>query len=216
MCYDKESREKLRYDRIAALLKTGDVILFSGEGALSWIVKLATLSEWSHIGMVIKCKEITEGIKDPDLKDPNDLYLWHSTFPVEEKVIDVLTGEPKEGVQLSPLKQYLEAYKGLVVVRRISITNIKCSDIGYWILSESKKQYERNFEELISASCRFGYKGNIDYYFCSELYIETLVQWGVIERKRPSNQYTPDDFSEKRMRKLGKNVVLGKEIIIVR
>lgn len=42
------------YSLIRTQLKTGDLVLFSGKGAFSDIIKYGTLSKWSHIGMVLK------------------------------------------------------------------------------------------------------------------------------------------------------------------
>lgn len=45
--------EKIEYNLIRNNLETGDLVFFSGSGFTSEIIKKATISEWSHVGMVI-------------------------------------------------------------------------------------------------------------------------------------------------------------------
>ena len=42
----------LTYEEIRGELKTCDILLFSGKGAISHGIKLFTFSKWSHVGMV--------------------------------------------------------------------------------------------------------------------------------------------------------------------
>jgi hypothetical protein len=57
---DKHAKEEIMADskvydeRMRAELKTGDVVLFSGKGGISAGIKWATLSRWSHVGMIKK------------------------------------------------------------------------------------------------------------------------------------------------------------------
>jgi len=44
----------LTYEEIRGELKTCDILLFSGKGAISHGIKLFTFSKWSHVGMVLR------------------------------------------------------------------------------------------------------------------------------------------------------------------
>lgn len=43
----------MKYSDIRHNLCTGDIVLFSGAGMVSNVIKWATRSKWSHVGMVI-------------------------------------------------------------------------------------------------------------------------------------------------------------------
>ena len=46
------------YDpELRAVLRTGDLILFSGKGGASAGIKWATFSRWSHVGLVVVLPE---------------------------------------------------------------------------------------------------------------------------------------------------------------
>ena len=45
------------YTRLRPLLDTGDILLFSGRGAISAGIKQATKCRWSHVGMVLRSRD---------------------------------------------------------------------------------------------------------------------------------------------------------------
>lgn len=47
----KHSNTK-KYSQIKDTLNTGDIVLFSGVGAIGWSIKMYTFSKYSHVGMV--------------------------------------------------------------------------------------------------------------------------------------------------------------------
>jgi hypothetical protein len=56
------------YDSIRNTLKTGDVVIFSGKSAVSNFIKLFSGGKWSHVGMVLRLKELDDAV-----------LLWEST-----------------------------------------------------------------------------------------------------------------------------------------
>ena len=61
------------YDKLKSKLNTGDIMLFSSSGTFPDMVKRATQSQWSHVGMVVRTTELQQyGI---DKK--NDLFLCY-------------------------------------------------------------------------------------------------------------------------------------------
>lgn len=105
------------YDQIYKELRTGDVILFSGTGrspclsllgVSSWI-RECTLSRWSHIGMVVRTDLGPYSYDIP--------MLWESNLG-RGHVADLLTGKPKSGARLVPLRQRLESYVGVQLAWR--------------------------------------------------------------------------------------------------
>ena len=105
-CYNKI------YDKIYDTLKTGDLIIFSGNNnIISCAVKIALWSKWTHIGIVVR---------DPDFLIAHDkkkgLYLLNSDWPYEK---DIETVTKRNGVQLVDLRKKIESYDGHIVLRRL-------------------------------------------------------------------------------------------------
>ena len=107
-------------------LKTGDILLFDYEGGgsmgiFSWLIKKATKSNITHVGMVLK---------DPVFINPTlkGYYVWESGW---EGTPDPQDGKIKLGVQIAPLSQLLDSYKntGHVVVRRVTCSPNLFSDV---------------------------------------------------------------------------------------
>lgn len=88
----------------SALPEAGDVVLFSGKGWSSDVVRLFTRSCWSHVGLVVR-----------DLAHTEPLLLEANTL---SEVSDVRTGRQMPGVSLVALTDKLHAYEGRVVIRR--------------------------------------------------------------------------------------------------
>lgn len=100
-------------------LKTGDILLFSGhtKGAMQYfsdMIKYGTHSNYSHIAMVLK---------DPTYFNLSlkGIYLWESGW---EGKPDPQDNKIKLGVQLTPLNEIMENFKGSkIIVRSISSNN---------------------------------------------------------------------------------------------
>ena len=198
--------ERKPYEDIKEYLKTGDLLLFSGNGMNSFEVKLATVSPFSHVGMIVKCKHF---------KEENDLYIWHSPSQKLEFIHDKLTKTYKEGPQLNNLNEILEATDGSIYLRKLeqgldkyilNFTSNKnknidpCdSDLIKWMRHEAPKKYETDFKELLFAAydgpCGRN-KKNIKSYFCSELVAESYQIMNILDRSLPSNEFVPADFCD--------------------
>ena len=99
-------------------LNTGDILLFDYEGGgsmgiFSWLIKKATKSNITHVGMVLK---------DPVFINPSlkGYYVWESGW---EGTPDPQDGKVKFGVQITPFEEILQNYKkknGKIYVRRVT------------------------------------------------------------------------------------------------
>ena len=87
-----------------ATVRSGDLLLFSGRGLSSWLVRMFTRSRWSHIGMVVELPG-----------HPQPLLLESTLF---NESADVVLGRPVAGVVLVSLAEKLDNYKGDVALRR--------------------------------------------------------------------------------------------------
>ena len=191
------------YDDVREDLKTGDIVLFSGKGGISSIIKLFTSSKWSHMGMVLRLKF-----------DWDVVFLWESTK---------CSSVPDKGVQLVPLSERLRAYDGEVSIRHLrnhEITQQNHEDLMKLRKDLRNRPYEEDRIELLKAAWDGPLGKNeedISSLFCSELVAEAYQELGLLHRPPkglPSNEFTPKDFSEKKRLKLQKGATLSKEILI--
>ena len=99
-------------------LNTGDILLFDYEGGgsmgiFSWLIKKATKSNITHVGMVLK---------DPVFSNPSlkGYYVWESGW---EGTPDPQDGKVKFGVQITPFEEIFQNYKkknGKIYVRQVT------------------------------------------------------------------------------------------------
>ena len=199
------AKPKVYNEQMRAKLKTGDVILFSGKGGISAGIKWATLSRWSHVGMIVVLPEY------------DFVTVWEST--TLSSLVDLDTKVPRKGVQLVPLSSRIEGYGGEVAVRQLEGVTFDIEDVKK--LMELRRElasrdYEQDKIELIKAA----YDGplgrnaeDLSSLFCSELVAEAYQRLGLINEDKPSNEYTPADFSEKKQLTLLEGT-LGKEVLL--
>jgi len=199
------------YKSMREELNTGDIVLFSGKGGISAGIKWGTLSHWSHVGMILKLPEY------------NFITIWEST--TLSGTIDLDTKTQMKGVQLVPLSARVNGYDGDIAVRKLSGVNE--TDLNIDALMALRKEvagrpYEEKELELIKAAYDGPFGRNaedISSLFCSELVAEAYQRMGLLtettasNNAKPSNEYTPADFSEKKQLSLLYGV-LGKEIYI--
>jgi hypothetical protein len=196
------------YSEVRSELKTGDVILFSGKGAISNVIKLFSGGKWSHVGMVLRIHEFSDAV-----------LLWESTGLND--IPDIETALPTKGVQLVPLSQRLSTYPGEVTFRKLNKATTK--DMFHKLSDKrkelSRKPYEKSEMELLMAAWdKFGGASSgedLSSLFCSELVAEGYQSMGLLDeypKGLPSNEYTPADFSERRKLKLNHGYQLGREM----
>ncbi len=177
-----------RYEAMRASLHTGDIVLFSGKGRVSNVIKWASKTPWSHVGMVYKMH--------------SDTRVMVAESTTLSDISDVITGKRSEGVQIVPLSQRLVKYDGAVAIRQISGTRSMGSleAIDGWIRMVHQRPYEKSTWQLIKAQ----YDGfllppneeDFSSLFCSELVAEALQVMGALDGATPANEYVPADFSE--------------------
>lgn len=192
------------YENVRPRLETGDVVLFSGKGGISAGIKWFTQCQWSHVGMVLR------------LPEWDAVMLWESTTLSDIK--DVESGKERKGVQIVPLSERLRKYKGEVSIRLLDIerTPEMLTSLSLLRAEIKGRPYEKNKIELIKAAYDgpFGEnKEDLSSLFCSEMVAEAYQRMGLLTEKKPSNEYTPKDFSSDNKLKLVKGS-LGKEILI--
>ena len=193
------------YQNIRNDLKTGDLVLFAGRGLVSATIKYSTFSKWSHVGMIINMPEY------------DFVTVWEST--TLSKAMDLETHAPRSGVQLVPLSARVRTYNGEIAVRQLEGLEPNHIDVnGLMELRKevSRRPYEQSKLELIKSAYDgpFGHnEEDLSSLFCSELVAEAYQRMGLLSEQKPSNEYTPADFSQEKDLTLTQGS-LGEEVLI--
>lgn len=196
------------YREIRSDLKTGDLILFSGDSFFSGVIQLATKSRWSHVGIIYR----------DESQDIVFLFQSHSL-----KFKDVSSGRMKRGVQLNTFSSILSSYhkydRAKVAVRHLNqpVTKEREQKFLNFRKSVEDRDYESNELEILKAGWDgyFGKNKEEDWsgFFCSELVAEAYQAMDILKSNEsgswPSNEYTPADFSQKYSKYLDLNAGYG-------
>lgn len=218
------THEQIKYSKLADNLETGDIVLFSGHGAESYIIRGFGLSAWSHIGLVIKSE-----VKTLNENQAEELFLWHSPsnpLPVKDQLSDTF----KSGPQLNSLVEVVNRYIGDVAIRKLRVTrtfenlcNLSNQDsCGQRLMSHLKlhnrKEYEKSIVKLFMAAeddLIFGFSDeDLTSIFCSELVAVTYKYLGLIPNDMNASEYQPEDFSSHTYVKLNHGAKLDREVIV--
>lgn len=170
------------YRQVSPDMDTGDLVLFAGNGGVSFGIRLATRSRWSHIGMAVR------------LTGDSQLLLWEAA-PAEESGNGM-----HEGVRLVPLLERIRAYEGQVAVRHLQVHRPPERRSALHAFREKVKgrPYERSRLELLRSAYEGPFGANseeLSSIFCSELVAAAYQRMGLLPDDPPSNEYTPADFS---------------------
>ena len=196
----------ISYSIIRNELKTGDLVLYSARGAFSDVIKYGTLSKFSHVGMVMRIPEY------------DFLTIWESTMP--SNIDNLESSPPRMGVQLVPLSDRVHKYSGDIAVRQLKGASLPTGTLLK--LMELRKQlrsksYKHEKVQLLKSANDgpFGHNHkDLSAIFCSELVAEAYQCLGLLTDEKSSNEYTPADFSEKKMRKLNGHFFLSDEMLV--
>ncbi|WP_343561584.1 hypothetical protein [Kiloniella sp. b19] len=198
------------YDDLRPGLKTGDIVLFAGESLFSKAIRFVTRSQWSHVGMVIKIERW------------NLALLWESTTPSDAK--DIEGGTVTNGVQLVALSSRVQSYKGKIAIRQLnkSISDEQIDRLAAFRESVKGRKFEKDALELVRAAMDNTFLGDeegedLSSFFCSELIAESYQAMGLLqEGDKPSNEFTPADFSSRKPLALTGSFSLNEEIYLKR
>lgn len=149
-----------------------DIVLFSGKGMVSNLIKLGSLSRFSHCGIMI-----------------DDEHLLEST---------TLNGA--NGVRIIKIRDLLKEYKGSVYVRHYKHepTYSQIEKLTNFAKAVNGEPYEKSLWDLLTSAIDWlpNPREDLTSYFCSELVAETLKMTDILETDRPSDDYSPKEISE--------------------
>lgn len=169
------------------MFKTGDLILFKGNGIFSKIITALPGSDYSHIGMYVEYE--------------NQACVFESTSL--GTLPDIKTGKPAYGVQLTSFNDRVRSYDGEVFYRSVVGERPATIDhiLGILIERHHGKPYEQSRRELINAELDLPLpwelnKEDDSSLFCSETVALALRAMAIMrETEKPSNEFTPSDFA---------------------
>ncbi|MEQ3722992.1 hypothetical protein [Alcanivorax sp.] len=171
-------------------LRTGDLLLFSGRGFTSDVIRVFTRSPWSHIGMVLHLPG-----------QPEPLVLESTTLSESP---DITLGHPVAGVALVPLYSKIRDYPGAVAVRRRHGPNLSerqqrmVARMARRLLHRPYKNYVlcNALDVLTGFTRRPDQRG----WFCSELVAELYRRLGWLPLDTRSSTLVPGHFGSRHMR----------------
>ena len=170
-------------------LETGDIILFSGNYFLSYIVEYFTNSLYSHVGVVLK---------NPNLGDARfkGIYLLESGF---ENTPDPENHRIKKGVQIINLEDKIKNYKGRIYVRKLHCTRDKTfyEKIIEIHSTVHNIPYDLNPIDWIKAYYKLdiGNTQKENTYWCSALVSFVYVELGFLDKNIPWTLISPKELS---------------------
>lgn len=204
--------DKMPYSELAPLLKTGDLVLFSGRYQMSKIVEKLEGSKWSHVAMVLRL----DGYDEPLLYEATAL----TNLP------NLINGQTVTGPKVVNLKKRLETYGSDVTpyvppmysVRRSNheatsdevtmiksiVTNLEgLPNPGTWPMI---------FEVILG---RYLYIPTpMTNITCSGFIAYTFRKLGWLKGHKPINGFMPKDFSTDGTLTFSDHITYSDEILI--
>ena len=175
-------------------LKTGDLILFNGHntGLLNYfssLIRFGTHSDYTHVGVIIK---------DPTFINPvlKGLYVWESGY---EGTPDPQDNKIKVGVQITPLFEMIQNFKGSTILFRKINCNFNCfTDENLKKVHEVvyNKPYDLVPKDWLEALVRKDIEPQkTDRFWCSALVGYIYTKCGILDEDTDWSILRPSDFS---------------------
>lgn len=160
-------------------VNTGDLILFSGKGLFSSVIKKVTQSSISHIGMALVFRD-----------NINDMVL------VVESMYD--RNVKKGGPTVNELSEHIHHYEGDIYLRRCG-RYLSSNELMRFDVARQKFKnlpYEPNFFNMLLIALRLTNKDGtgLASFFCSELVAAILQYMNLIDERFLPSAYLPCDF----------------------
>lgn len=182
------------------MLKSGDLLIFSGTNKTSNFIKFFTGSQYTHVGIVYQCPK------------NGKLYLWESGH-VPKNVDHVIKkkGCGNRDAKLTPLESRLRHYKGKIFVRRLLCK--KKIDMKYFvkfIATHIGKTYSPDFVTSWNGRGAFSVSliplpfldvsSDGSSWICSQLVAATYEHLGILdltyEGSESAYHIMPSDYAE--------------------
>lgn len=182
------------YQEIRKYMKTGDLLAFSGKGAVSDLIKWKTNSEISHVGIVFSTNF-------SDSRDNNNSVLMiESTSLLSGK--DALNNELIKGVQMHFLSNRIQTYNGDIhwYPLKNELAQSKKAAMIQWLKKKHTQKTPYDKIQAIGAGIDsldfLGFSNEPDFnsLFCSELVAKAYQVGGIICQNINPSEQTPKDI----------------------
>jgi len=184
------ARKKSEYKSIRKKMKPGDVIAFGGKGNFSEIIKWATRSTVSHVGVILQSKLIIG-------EHPQDGFF--------NQIIESTSINGFSGVTISRLSDRLFSYGGEIWWLKLSAKTRKklvVNEFYDFLLHQEHKEYDmpQAVKSALDAFDKMPLIGNLTHnvedfsrFFCSEL-VAAGLEAGQAIPSLNSAEVTPIDL----------------------
>lgn len=184
------SWQKARYSAVRSKMKPGDVIAFGGKGNFSEMIKWATRSTVSHVGVIMQSKMLFE----------DEVQKGFFNQVIESTDINGFSG-----VSISRLSDRLKSYDGNIWWLPLSTgahAKLKRKEFFDWCLHQKGKPYDmpQAVRSAVDTLDKVPIIGGATYniedfskFFCSELVAGALEKGGVVNNIN-SSEVTPIDL----------------------
>lgn len=176
----------ISYDDARKLMKPGDVIAFGGKGHFSEIIKFATFSDVSHVGVILQTRI------------PEDDRFFN-------QIIESTSLNGFNGVNISRFSDRLNTYEGeiwwLPLRKKIRANSFNQKNFFDFLFNQAKERKPYDMPQAIKSSLDAldgvngpGYnREDFSKFFCSELVAAGLEKAGAIGSVNAS-EVTPIDL----------------------
>ena len=176
----------MAYSDVRKLMKTGDLIAFSGKSRVSSIIKFGTNSDISHVGMVFESNRTGE--HRVEIIESTSL----ATLP------DNRSGELIKGVQMQMLSQRMDMYDGQVYWQPLKkeISEAKQIRMLSWLYCAWASKTLYDTKGAVHAGIDIlGLEKEPDFstLFCSEMVAEAYRLAGLLPEGYNASEATPAD-----------------------
>jgi hypothetical protein len=179
------------YEQYRSQMQTGDVIAFSGNVGFSNVIKWATKSQYSHVGIVVKAA-LGSGFGD-------SILIIESTL--ETNVLDAQNKQAIKGIQMHWLSKRIELYNGSVYWLGLKnpLHPEKQAKMEAWLRQTNNKKVPYDYLQIYNAAIdwfdELGLSNQPEFstLFCSELVAKALQIAGAIEPSLNASEKTPGD-----------------------
>ena len=182
---------QMAYTQARARMKAGDVIAFGGKGEFSELIKFATFSDVSHVGVILQTQ----------VKDDSDAHYFN-------QIIESTSLHGFNGVNISRFSDRLEKYEGELWWLPLSNdvhSKLNTKDFYDFLFNQAKGRKAYDMPQAIKSALDaldklpvIGHgptynKEDFSKFFCSELVAAGLEAGGAIGTVNAS-EVTPIDL----------------------
>ena len=165
-------------------LQTGDVLLFSGRGLSSEVIRWFTGSRWTHVGVVVR------------LDDTDEPLLLESNLGPES--VDLLSGQAQPGICLVQIERKLSDYQGDIAIRRrqgepLSVRQRRL--VRRLVRKLYRRPYRHYLWRQVIDRLPFTQRRDYSAMFCSELVAELYRRLGWLPQDVRCGRFVPGHFA---------------------